>query len=214
MDFVPSKVQHSIERLLSSGSKTQLKNKVELLEINDENLFAKEFSDHLTESVKSKRSSKEVFLKFDDSKNPFRSGPSFQQQQRKSGGQKQIATDNRVNQSKQTWSWNRKNTNFHNDGWRFQSESVTNSVVSRHISSNFKWTAGKRPSINKMLVFKEMLTKVVDIPPARRISHFLVNWQKSTLNQDILSVVKGYRIPFIKISFQQKFPNFIKMNKK
>ena len=38
----------------------------------------------------------------------------------------------------------------------------------------------------KRLFSKEMLTKAVDIPPAGRISHFLVNWQKFTLNQDIL----------------------------
>ena len=66
----------------------------------------------------------------------------------------------------------------------------------------------------KRLFSKEMLTKAVDIPPAGRISHFLVNWQKLTLNQDILSVVKGYKIPFIKIPFQRKIPNFTKMNKK
>ena len=60
-----------------------LKNKVELLQTNDKNLFGKEFSDHLTESVKSKKSSKEVFLKLDDSEKPFQSGPSFQQTQRR-----------------------------------------------------------------------------------------------------------------------------------
>ena len=38
-----------------------LKNKVELLQTNDENLFGKEFSDHLTESLISKKSSKKVF---------------------------------------------------------------------------------------------------------------------------------------------------------
>ena len=43
------------------------------------------------------------------------------------------------------------------------------------------------PSI-KCLFSKEMLTKAVDIPPAGRITHSLVNWQKFTLNQDILSV--------------------------
>ena len=59
-----------------------------------------------------------------------------------------------------------------------------------------------------------MLTKTVDIPLAGSLSHFLVNWQKLTLNQDILSVVKGYRIPFIKMLFQQKIPDFTKMNKK
>ena len=41
-----------------------LRNQVELLQTNDENLFGKEFSDYLTESVKSKKSSKEDFLKF------------------------------------------------------------------------------------------------------------------------------------------------------
>ena len=66
--------------MLSSGGKNRLKNKVELLQTNNENFFAKEFSDHLTESVKSKKSSKEVFLKLDDSEKRFRSDPLFQQQ--------------------------------------------------------------------------------------------------------------------------------------
>ena len=48
-----------------------LKNKVELLQTNDENLFGKVFSDHLTESVKSKKSSKKVFIKLDDIKSLF-----------------------------------------------------------------------------------------------------------------------------------------------
>ena len=69
-------------------------------------------------------------------------------------------------------------------------------------------------SLIKRLFSKEMLTKAVDIPLAGSLSHFLVNWQKLTLNQDILSVVKGYRIPFIKMPFQQKIPDFTKMNKK
>ena len=67
-------------------AKNMLKNKVELVQTNDEILFGKEFSDHLKESLKSNKSSIEVFLKLDDSKKPFRSGPSFQQQQRKRGG--------------------------------------------------------------------------------------------------------------------------------
>ena len=62
----------------------------------------------------------------------------------------------------------------------------------------------------KRLFSKEMLTKAVDIPPAGRINHFLVNWQKLTLNQNILSVVKGYRIRFIKILSQRKISKFYK----
>ena len=34
----------------------------------------------------------------------------------------------------------------------------------------------------KFLFSKEMLTEAADIPPAGRISHFLVNWQKLTVN--------------------------------
>ena len=49
-------------------AKNMLKNEVQLLQTNDENPFRKEFSDHLTKSVKSKKSSKEVFIKLDDSK--------------------------------------------------------------------------------------------------------------------------------------------------
>ena len=59
-----------------------------------------------------------------------------------------------------------------------------------------------------------MLAKAVNIPPAGSVSHSLKNWQKLTLNQDILSVLKGYKTPFIKIPFQEKIPNFTKMNKK
>ena len=81
-------------------AKNMLKNKVELLRTNGENLFGKEFSDHLKQSVKSRKSSKEVFLKPDESKKPFRSGPLLQQQQHNSEGQKQIATSNRGNQRK------------------------------------------------------------------------------------------------------------------
>ena len=43
---------------------------------------------------------KKVFLKLDESKKPFRSDPSFLQQQRKSGRQKQITTGDRRQSSK------------------------------------------------------------------------------------------------------------------
>ena len=96
---------HQSNNILSSMySPQEAKNIIELVELlqtNDENLFGKEFSNHLTEPVKSKKSSKEVFLKLDDGKKPFQSGPSFQQQQHKCRGQKQIATGNRCNQAKQ-----------------------------------------------------------------------------------------------------------------
>ena len=66
----------------------------------------------------------------------------------------------------------------------------------------------------KRLISKEMPTKALGIPPAGRISLFLVNWQKLTSNQDILTVTKGYTIRFIKVPFQQKILNFTRMHKK
>ena len=59
-----------------------------------------------------------------------------------------------------------------------------------------------------------MLAKVVYIPPAGTISHFLVNWQKLTLNQDIRVTIKAYNILFMKVSFQQKIPNVTRINPK
>ena len=70
-----------------------LKNQVELLQTNAENLFRKEFTNNLTESVKSTKNLKENFLMLDDSKKPFRSGSLIEQQQRNSEGQEQISTD-------------------------------------------------------------------------------------------------------------------------
>ena len=80
----------------------------------------------------------EVFLKLDDCTKPFRSGPSFQQQQLKSKRQKQIAIGNRGSQGKQNWSWITKDTSFQGDGRRFQGKNITNSIASQHISTNSK----------------------------------------------------------------------------
>ena len=185
-----------------------------MLQNNDENLFGKEFSDHLTESVKSKKSSKEVFLKLDDSKKPFRSCPSFQQQQHKSRGQKQIAKIIEAIKQNKIEAGAGKTRNFKAVAGDFKVKAppthlfLDTSPVIRNIE-----LVNVHP-LMKRLFSKEMLTKAVDIPPTGRISHFLVNCQKLILNQDTLSLVKGYRIPFIKIPFQWKIPNFTKMSQK
>ena len=59
-----------------------------------------------------------------------------------------------------------------------------------------------------------MLTKAVGLLLAESMSQFFVIWQELTLNQGILSVVKGYTKLFIKIPFQQKIPNFPNINQK
>ena len=62
-NFLTLKIQHSFECVLSREDKNMLKNKVELLQTNDQNLFGKKFSDHLTELFKSKKNSKDAFVK-------------------------------------------------------------------------------------------------------------------------------------------------------
>ena len=48
---------------------------------------------------------------------------------------------------------------------------------------------------------------------ARRLPHFSKNWEKLTLDQDILSVVKGYVIPFLKVLVQKTVPKQVRVSK-
>ena len=83
---------------------------------------------------------------------------------------------------KQNWSWSMKETNFQGGGRRFQGKNITSSTVSGHISSTSKRRAGERLSIHKTVVFKRDVNKNSIGSSRGRISHFLVNWQKLTLN--------------------------------
>ena len=192
-----------------------IKNKVELPQTNNESLFGKELCDHLTESVKPKNKSIEVFLKLDDSTKPYKSGTSFQQQQLKRKRQKQTTLGNRGSQGKQNWSWNRKDTSFQGDGRRFQGENITNLTSSQHIPEipNAKCKASKRWSINEAFAFKRDVNKS---------SRYSSSWKDKSLLSKLGKVylkpvdsVSDYTIPLIKTYlFQQKNPNFTRMKKK
>ena len=39
-----------------------------------------------------------------------------------------------------------------------------------------------------------------------RISHFLQSWENLTKDQEILEIVKGYKIPLLKTPVQEKIP--------
>lgn len=52
------------------------------------------------------------------------------------------------------------------------------------------------------------LKKISKILLAERLNHFLMNWQKITADQTILDYVKGYRIPLLKMSFQNYPPPY------
>ena len=64
------------------------------------------------------------------------------------------------------------------------------------------------------LIIEKSFTK--DIPNVLlqgRITDFITAWEKITQNQEILSFVKGYEIPFASLPSQEKIPNLTKISK-
>ena len=44
------------------------------------------------------------------------------------------------------------------------------------------------------------------VPLARKLKYFIINWGTLTQDQNILSIVKGYKTPFLKSPVQQNQP--------
>ena len=55
--------------------------------------------------------------------------------------------------------------------------------------------------------------KIPNLLLARRLRHFSKNWEKLTPDQDILSVLKGYVIPFLKVLVQRTVPKQVRVFK-
>ena len=64
-----------------------------------------------------------------------------------------------------------------------------------------------RPVVRKL--FTE---EISNVPLAGRLSQFVKQWEKITLDQEILSIVKGYQIAFTNLPVQEKPSNSIKMS--
>ena len=43
-----------------------------------------------------------------------------------------------------------------------------------------------------------------NVPLGGRISHFVQSWEKLTKDQEILEIVKGYKIPLLRTPVQEK----------
>ena len=63
-------------------------------------------------------------------------------------------------------------------------------------------------------VVKRLFTRKVipDVPLVGHLKHFLSSWKKLIKDQDILSVVKCYKIPFIMAPYQKKIAQNIHMS--
>ena len=69
------------------------------------------------------------------------------------------------------------------------------------------------PLINPVVrtLFKEEIPNVL---LAGRLSHFVKRWEKITRDQEFLSIVKGYQIPFTNLPAREKPPSTLKMLEK
>ena len=64
-------------------------------------------------------------------------------------------------------------------------------------------------------IIRKLFTKTIpNVPLAGGLAYFIAAWEKITRVQEILSIVKGYEIPFVSLLFQEKIPNLAKMSKK
>jgi len=172
-----------------------LKEKADLLKENDGSLFGKNFRDHVIETCKAKKKSLEAFS---TKKQPFRSGPSYQGQNR--GG--------RYNQGQLS-----SRGGYGGSGYGGR--------------SFFKGQGGqaKRPYNGKCFATKESTqlqqsnristvseprhskscSQVHSVPLAGRLKHFLPAWEMITQDKNVLSSVEGLRIPFVSEPIQEKF---------
>ena len=54
--------------------------------------------------------------------------------------------------------------------------------------------------------------RILEVPLARRLKHFLSSWKTLAKDQNILSIVEGYKIPFNTVPHQEKVPGNIHMS--
>ena len=63
-------------------------------------------------------------------------------------------------------------------------------------------------------IIRKLFTKTIGhVPLAGRLAYLTASWEKIGQDQEILSTVKGYEIPFVSLPYQEKVPNLIKMSK-
>ena len=63
-------------------------------------------------------------------------------------------------------------------------------------------------------VIRKLYTKrIPNVPLAGRLGYFIAAWEKITQDQEILSIVKGFEVPFVSLPLQEKIPNLTKMSK-
>ena len=63
-------------------------------------------------------------------------------------------------------------------------------------------------------IIRKLFTKSIpNVPLAGRLAYFIAAWEKTTQDQEMLTIVKRCEIPFVSLPFQKKIPNLTKISK-
>ena len=82
------------------------------------------------------------------------------------------------------------------------------------LSRNFPELIPEESLTNVHPFVKHLFTgKIPNLQLAGRLAHFSKNWEALTQVQEILSVAKGYVIPFLKVPMQRTIPKQVTMSK-
>ena len=192
-------------------AKTLLKEKTALFQEEEGHLFGKKFISHIIEIERSKKKSLEFFKGDNEKHSSLQKGP-LPYQNRPQGGGRYSYTAKPSNQD--------QNKIFFFEITRVQVlESSTMQVQNQMVNTSFIIQKEVPVTSNSKLVplikiadlehvhqvIRKFFTKSIPNKPlAGRLASFIATWEKITQDQEILSIVKGYKIPFVSLPFQEK----------
>ena len=194
-------------------SKEMSREEADLLQWHDRNLFCKKFSKHLVASAKSKKQAIEIFAeKVKKKQHPFRKTPS-EAPRRSSGRQySKFFLDKRYGKSRQkifvgnyrpvTGRRSRVKVKI-NTKETFFNMLFPSIIPMEDLTNVHPWV--------KSLFFART---VPNLPRPGRLKHILEAWEILAKDPEIVEIVKGFKIPFLKNPKQERVPQTPHMGQK
>ena len=180
-----------------------LREEAHLLRWHDRNLFGKKFSEHLVASAKSKKQALKYLLKREKKKKPFRNSP-LEAPRRGSGGQHlKIFLDKRYGKSRQ------KSIRWNSAAGRssgFQGKNKQKKKTFFNMFFPLIIPIEDLKNVHPWLKSLFYARKVPNLPLTGRLKHFLEAWEIITKDPEILEIVKGFKISFLKSPTQERVP--------
>jgi len=186
-----------------------LKDKAETLSKSKSLLFGNEFRDHIVDSSKAKRKSIEAFHLSSPAKEPFREGPSS------SNFKTAFRSSNAPNYHSQKGSFgglfkrNRgQRISAKENKWLLKESPPFCNTKELPQLMNLEELTQVHETVRNLFAHLE----IQEMPLAGRLRHFLQACEILTQDKQILSIVRGFEIPFLSVPFQEKVPVPIKTN--